>query len=81
VLLPLPPYAPELNPMENAWEFMRGNFFSYRVWDGYDAIIETCCGAWNTARLHERKVGRREAGLGDVVKGQRVAGVLADRHA
>ena len=47
VLLPLPPYAPELNPMENVWEFMRGNFLSHRVWDGYHAIIETCCGAWN----------------------------------
>jgi DDE superfamily endonuclease len=22
VLLPLPPYAPELNPVENVWEFM-----------------------------------------------------------
>jgi DDE superfamily endonuclease len=25
VLLPLPPYSPELNPMENVWEFLRGN--------------------------------------------------------
>ena len=47
VLLPLPPYAPELNPMENVWEFMRGNFLSHRVWDGYDAILEACCDAWN----------------------------------
>ena len=39
VLLPLPPYAPELNPMENVWEFMRGNDLSHRVWDGYKAII------------------------------------------
>ena len=47
VLLPLPPYAPELNPMENVWEFMRSNFLNHRVWDGYDAIIEACCNAWN----------------------------------
>ena len=47
VLLPLPPYAPELNPMENVWEFMRGNFLSHCVWDGYDAILEACCDAWN----------------------------------
>jgi hypothetical protein len=47
VLLPLPPYAPELNPMENVWEFMRSNFLSHHVWDGYDAIIEACCNAWN----------------------------------
>jgi hypothetical protein len=24
-LLPLPSYAPELNPMENVWEYLRGN--------------------------------------------------------
>ena len=29
----------EVDPMENAWEFMRGNFLSHCVWDGYDAII------------------------------------------
>ena len=26
---------------------MRSNFLSHRVWDGYDAIIEACCNAWN----------------------------------
>jgi hypothetical protein len=40
VLLPLPPYAPALNPMENVWEFMRGNYLSRRVWDGYEAILD-----------------------------------------
>ena len=24
-LIPLPPYAPELNPVENVWEYLRGN--------------------------------------------------------
>lgn len=46
-LLPLPPYAPELNPVENVWEFLRGNFLSHRVWDSYDAILEACRDAWN----------------------------------
>ena len=45
-LLPLPPYAPELNPMENVWEYMRGNDLSHRVWDGYEAIIAACCDGW-----------------------------------
>src|SRR4051812_42171050 len=31
VLVPLPPYAAELNPMENVWEYMRGNFLSHCV--------------------------------------------------
>jgi hypothetical protein len=47
VLVPLPPYAAELNPMENVWEYMRGNFLSHCVWDCYQAIIEACCDAWN----------------------------------
>lgn len=46
-LLPLPAYSPELNPVENIWEFLRGNFLSHRVWDTYDAIIEACRDAWN----------------------------------
>lgn len=46
-LLPLPRYAPELNPVENVWEFLRANFLSHRVWRGYDAIVDACCEAWN----------------------------------
>ena len=46
-LLPLPPYAPELNPVENVWQFLRQNQLSNRVFDGYDAIVDACCKAWN----------------------------------
>ena len=41
-LLPLPPYAPELNPMENVWDYLRGNKLSSLVWDSYDAMLEAC---------------------------------------
>ena len=47
VLLPLPPYAPELNPVENVWEYLRGNFLSHRVWQTYEEILEACRDAWN----------------------------------
>ena len=47
-LLPLPPYAPELNAMENVWEYLRGNRLSHKVWDAYDAILDACCDAWNS---------------------------------
>jgi transposase len=46
-LLPLPPYAPELNPVENIWAFLRGNFLSHRVYDNYEAVIRACADAWN----------------------------------
>src|SRR5215218_3005674 len=46
-LLPLPSHSPELNPVENVWEYLRQNQLSLRVWPDYDAIVETCCQAWN----------------------------------
>jgi len=46
-LLRLPPYAPELNPIENVWEYLRGNQLSMRVWESYEDIVEACCEAWN----------------------------------
>jgi transposase len=46
-LIPLPPYAPELNPTENIWEYLRKNNLALRVFNNYDAIVEACCTAWN----------------------------------
>ena len=39
-LLHLPPYSPELNPVENVWQYLRQNYLSHRVLDNYDAIVE-----------------------------------------
>ena len=39
-LMHLPPYAPELNPVENVWEYLRANKLCNLVWDTYDAIVE-----------------------------------------
>lgn len=46
-LLPLPPKAPELNPAENVWQFMRENWLSNRIFQSYDDILDHCCDAWN----------------------------------
>jgi transposase len=46
-LLPLPPYAPELNPVENIWQYLRQNALSHLVWESYEAIVDACCNAWN----------------------------------
>ena len=46
-LLPLPSYAPELNPVENIWEYLRANQLSTRIWDTYDAILIACAKAWS----------------------------------
>jgi hypothetical protein len=43
----LPSRAPELNPVENIWQYLRANWLSKRVFDGYDAIIDAACEAWS----------------------------------
>ncbi len=47
VLLPLPPYSPELNSMENVWDYLRQNKLCATVWESYEQIIEACRTAWN----------------------------------
>ncbi len=46
-LVPLPAKSPELNPVENVWQFMRDNWLSNRVFTSYDDIVDHCCQAWN----------------------------------
>ena len=46
-LMFLPPRSPELNPVENVWQFMRDNWLSNRVFRDYDDIVDQCCRAWN----------------------------------
>ena len=41
-----PPYAPELNPVENVWEYLRGNKLSNTIYENYDDILEKACQAW-----------------------------------
>ncbi len=45
-LLYLPPYAPELNPMENIWAYLRTNKLCNLVWNTYDDIVQACAKAW-----------------------------------
>jgi transposase len=46
VLLHLPPYCPELHPMENVWDYLRSNKLCATVWDSYGEILEACQKAW-----------------------------------
>lgn len=46
-LLKLPPYAPELNPMENVWAYLRSNKLAISVFDSYEDILDKCQDAWN----------------------------------
>ena len=43
-VLALPPRSPELNPVENVWQFMRDNWLSNRIFKSYEDIVALCCG-------------------------------------
>ncbi len=42
----LPSRSPELNPVEQIWQFLRDNFLSNRVFETYGDIIDAACDAW-----------------------------------
>jgi len=46
-LIFMPSRSPELNPVENVWQYLRANWLSNRVFDTYDDIIDAACDAWN----------------------------------
>ena len=54
-LVPLPPYSPELNPVERMWLYLKERFLSHRLHNDYDAIVEAACKAW---RKLTAEVGR-----------------------
>lgn len=59
----LPPRSPELNPVENVWQFMRDNWLSNRIFTSDEDILDHCCHAWNTLIDQPWKImslGRRQ---------------------
>ena len=42
----LPSRSPELNPVENIWQYLRANWLSNQLFDTYEHIIEAACDAW-----------------------------------
>jgi len=45
-LVPLPPYSPELNPVERVWLYVKERFLSLRLLNDYKAIVATASKAW-----------------------------------
>lgn len=61
-IVALPAKCPELNPVENIWQFMRDNWLSNRVFTSYDNITDHCCGVRNKLvdqPWHIMTIGRR----------------------
>ena len=47
----LPPYSPELNPIQNLWHYLRSHHWSNRKYADYDALREAGCEAWRATCL------------------------------
>lgn len=53
-LVPLPPYSPELNPVENLWHYLRSHYWANRAFEDYAALEDAAMTAWqNTAEIPE----------------------------
>ena len=50
-IMALPPKCPELDPVENVWQFLRDNWLSNRVFRSYDDLVDHCCVAWNSSSI------------------------------
>jgi transposase len=46
-IIKLPPYSPELNPVEQVWSWLRQHCLANRCFNGYEDIIHACSDAWN----------------------------------
>ena len=56
ILQELPPYSPELNPVERVWLYLKERYLSHRLHDDYDAIVDATCKAWNRLRAETGRI-------------------------
>lgn len=55
-LISLPPYSPQLNPLENIWEEIREKWFSNKVFIDLDSVIDTLTEALLTLENDKKRV-------------------------
>ncbi len=55
-IVKLPPYSPELNPIEQVWSWLRQHKLANRCFKGYEAIVDACSEAWNTFIADKERV-------------------------
>lgn len=46
-IIKLPPYSPELNPIEQVWSWLRQHYLANQSFIDYDDIVTKVCEAWN----------------------------------
>ena len=55
-VLGLPPYSPELNPVERLWLYLRQHHWSNRVYRDVDAVEEAAMAGWRAVCLVPAKI-------------------------
>lgn len=55
-VVPLPPYSPELNPVENLWHYLRSHYWSNRTYADYDDLRLAAVDAWQRTALNKETV-------------------------
>ena len=55
-LIQLPPYSPELNPIENLWHYLRSHYWSNRKYADYAALETAAIRAWRQACLEPETI-------------------------
>ncbi|MEF1286069.1 transposase, partial [Vibrio sp. M250220] len=46
-IIKLPPYSPELNPIEQVWSWLRQHYLANQSFTNYNDVVEQVCRAWN----------------------------------
>ncbi|HDY7777641.1 hypothetical protein D8T45_24280 [Vibrio vulnificus] len=47
-IIKLPPYSPELNPIEQVWSWLRQHSLANQSFADYEDIVSKVCRAWNS---------------------------------
>lgn len=55
-VMPLPPYSPQLNPVEKLWQYLRHHHWSNRVYKNYEALRQAAVEAWQQTCLNPQKI-------------------------
>ena len=70
-------YSPELNPVENVWQYLRANWLAISVFETCEAFVEACGTAWN--RFAPQARNHRVHHFPTIGSGRCVSGLVSDR--
>jgi transposase len=55
-IIALPPYSPQLNPIERLWLYKRKHYWSNHIYDNYDHLLKAATESWHKVCLDADKI-------------------------